>query len=870
MALNNFSLGFILTARDRASRVIQGVGVSLDRAALRARLSGVAFQAGMLGVTSGIATMAAGILSLRAGLQAANVAGEWEQQLTRVRAVSQATSAEMADLRAATLTAGTTTWFSPAQAATAERELAALGLTAQQTISALPATLDLAVGGMIDLERASATVGAALNSFGLNADQAGWAVDRLLAISNTTALSADELEIALGNVSRGAGAAHQSLETMLTSVGLVRNTGVAASVAAASVSSALIHLSTRAVEVKQRLGVSLTDETTGRFRDFMEIAVDLGTALNGITNEAERAAVANELVGRYGMTAVMGIKRQIERGITLPTGEIVQNAEAVAYLARAQREAGGTAEVFRRIVEESFIGVRDRLVAAAGTLRDVFGESLGQVLAPGMKVVWKLLGAIALAFDSLSPITRKVLAGLFIGISVATIALGAFMVSVFGIALVIPMFTTVLATFAALTVLVFPLVAVFGVLVAGLVGIGIAAKFNIGGIGDYFTRLIRHVRLFFRMMKELFTTGGLTEETSLTSQLEENLGVREFASKVWRIYQGLRVMWAGIRTGFESTFGFVGKAIDGLRNTFRPLLEVLGIYSIDINAAAESPVSRWRRLGEEIGTRLGGALQRVISTVTWLSTEFTNFMNRASEYSGEFRISWNLIVQSFRDLGGALTFAGLAPEMRSASEGAKSFGATLADDILPAVNSLIKLFAMLTSMLSVIVTIGAAIKWMFNPHTRLSQYSPIGIGMRLSDVALSTYSGWMQSDNVSSKPQTREVSGRSQPTGTHRSRPFLASTPRLNTPRSTLAEEAVQRSRARISGGSPGTFLPVLEGGMSTPPLSFAPPQPPQVITIQSYLQVDGETLARTTNRVARAADEAEFSAVFGPSEQGR
>ena len=857
MALNNFSLGFILTARDRASRVIQGVGVSLDRAALRARLSGVAFQAGMLGVTSGIATMAAGILSLRAGLQAANVAGEWEQQLTRVRAVSQATSAEMADLRAATLTAGTTTWFSPAQAATAERELAALGLTAQQTISALPATLDLAVGGMIDLERASATVGAALNSFGLNADQAGWAVDRLLAISNTTALSADELEIALGNVSRGAGAAHQSLETMLTSVGLVRNTGVAASVAAASVSSALIHLSTRAGEVKQRLGVSLTDETTGRFRDFMEIAVDLGTALNGITNEAERAAVANALVGRYGMTAVMGIKRQIERGITLPTGEVVQNAEAVAYLAQAQREAGGTAEVFRRIVEESFIGVRDRLVAAAGTLRDVFGESLGQVLAPGLKVVWKLLGAIALAFDTLSPITRKVLAGLFIGISVATIALGAFMVSVFGIALVIPMFTTVLATFAALTVLVFPLVAVFGALVAGLVGIGIAAKFNIGGIGDYFTRQIRHVRLFFRMMKELFTTGGLTEETSLTSQLEENLGVREFASKVWRIYQGLRVMWNGIRDGFEATFERVGRAVNGFRSTLQPLLSVFAPFTAFFNDAAESSSVRWRTLGENIGLWLGRTLASVIDKVTWLSEAYTQFIDRALQYSDDFRIAWEQLVGVFRGLARVLRITGLTPALDSSATESERWGRAIADVVCPAFRLLINLLTVVLALMTAIAFITAPIRWLIGWMTP----GPLNGGREFPmnpPPAKSILSPDSLVPRTPPAPEVRTLPGHTAPA------PAL-------TGRALLAEEAVQRSRSARTGGNTGYTLPPPPVVEPLPKARISPRAelPTQTIILHSNISVDGQSLARLTEQVRRNENETSFSMVPTPSEHG-
>jgi hypothetical protein len=111
----------------------------------------------------------------------------------------------------------------------------------------------------VSVAEGAQSVGSALRVFALDAGQATLAADRLLRISNLTSLQANELSLALGTVSRGAGLTEQNMNEMLISMGLVRNTGVEASVAASSVSSALIFMTRNAEDIRESLGVNVTE-----------------------------------------------------------------------------------------------------------------------------------------------------------------------------------------------------------------------------------------------------------------------------------------------------------------------------------------------------------------------------------------------------------------------------------------------------------------------------------------------------------------------------------------------------------------------------------------------------------------------------------
>lgn len=871
MALNNWSLGFILTARDRASRVIQNVGVTLDRTALRARLASTAFQVGMTGVMAGLGTLAAGIVGVRAGIRTANLAGEWELELRRVQAISQATAAEMAALREATVQAGATTWFSPTQVAQAERELSALGLTAQETIGSMPATIDLAVGGMIDMNRSAQTLGAAMRVFGLDASRATWIADRLLNVVNTSALSAEDLLIALGNVSRGATATGQTMETMLNVIGLVRNTGVAASVAAASTSAALLHMSKRSQDVYRTLRVRLTDPATGQFRDMVQVLYEMGQALAEIPDQARRAEVINRLGGRYGMTTIMAVQNQINNGIRTTTGEIVRGQRAIEFLANSAREADGTARRFRQTVEDSFLGVKNRLVSAAGTLATLFGESLGQVVTPVLWYMWKLVSSLALAFNQLSPSVRRAFAALFIAITGATVAFGAMTIAAMGLTLLLPLIGTVALTFGVLLAIALPLVGAIGMVTAAVASFGIMSRRNIGGFGDYVASLVNKVKLFFRMISELFRYGGLTKTTMIESRLEDNLGLRRLAARVYAFYFRLQMIWKAVQRGFTESFWRIAPALDPLWQALRQVGTTFGFLTDSFENFATSPLATSEDIGMAWGQRIGDAIRWVIQFVTRLVTEFDNFIVRIREWGPEFQDTWALLVAGGRSF--LRVFEWIFGAFSTTRGEATTFGARAADalgtvlvvlgNIAAAVLQIITFFMWLSNVIRYILipvgwlvrALGAITAPTDLIRRQVSGRPPPNPWATPASTAVPTPTAMEQGGISSPYPWAAEVSGANLPTP-------VPPTESLQGYIDAQAAREGRRAAERRWDAMQSSFDAMLAGGPARPrnirggrAYTEMPP-----ININLTTTLDGQVLSQQLVNVQRNNDQTRFS----------
>ena len=87
--------------------------------------------------------------------------------MSKVQAISQASTQEMADLEKAARHLGATTKWTAAEAGQAEVALSQMGFTPQQTIKALPSMLDLASAGELELGNAAEIVAGTLNAFNL-------------------------------------------------------------------------------------------------------------------------------------------------------------------------------------------------------------------------------------------------------------------------------------------------------------------------------------------------------------------------------------------------------------------------------------------------------------------------------------------------------------------------------------------------------------------------------------------------------------------------------------------------------------------------------------------------------------------------------
>ncbi|WP_187285133.1 phage tail tape measure protein [Streptomyces sp. OR43] len=129
---------------------------------------------------------------------AAAAAAKFDKALSNVRAVTGASTADMAKLRAAALDAGKTSVFTATEAANAEAELARAGVSTANIIGgALTGSLALAASGQVDLSEAATLSAQAMNTFGLQGKDVGHIADLLAAGANKSAADVHGLGTAL-------------------------------------------------------------------------------------------------------------------------------------------------------------------------------------------------------------------------------------------------------------------------------------------------------------------------------------------------------------------------------------------------------------------------------------------------------------------------------------------------------------------------------------------------------------------------------------------------------------------------------------------------------------------------------------------------
>lgn len=612
MALNNLGLGFVFTARDLASGVMRKVQGNFNRTASTSVKQAAVMKGAFAGIGGGVAAMTAGLGGLALAAGAANQFGEFEAGLKKVQAISRATEAELQLLKEAAIKAGIETQFSPTEATEGLSNLASQGFNARESISLLTPALDLAAGGQISIAEASATTASAVKVFGLSMDEAATAADKLLRISNTTSLKASDLGLAIGTVSRGAGLAGQSMEEMLAAMGLVKNTGVDASVAASGVSSSLIFMAKNA-DAFDKIGVKVT-KANGKFRPLLDIIEETGNALGDkYPNDAKRAAEATKLFGRFGVSAFTGITKQINTGIKDAAGNILKGTDAIKFLRESLKNSGGAAKEFKDKMLSTFAGQKTLLKGTLQTLGVVAGEGFAEVFKPVVAGITTGLNFVIRLMTSMPSPLKKMFAGLFALASAFLAAGGATALLVAGFVLLLPALKVIGIAFVALSVAILPFIA--AVVFAGIAIAGFFQAFNedIGGLGKSTGSIMDKIRLGFDALGQLFEQGGFSGKVREEFAKAENEGLRNFAIKVFLIVNRVKNFLKGIGEGFADGVRSAKPHIESMLTSFDKLGTKLGFIGDKADAGdAKTKFGEWGDAGKKVGDVLSTAFSLVV------------------------------------------------------------------------------------------------------------------------------------------------------------------------------------------------------------------------------------------------------------------
>ena len=232
------------------------------------------------------------------GTAAAKTAMDFEYQISRVSAISGAVGDDLAMLEQQAKDLGKSTQYSAVQSASAMEQLASAGFNATEIYAAMPGLLDLAATDNIELASAASIAAAALNGFGLTADQTGHVADVLAESAARTNATVSSLGNAFRYIAPVAHATGISMEETAAAVGILSDAGISGTKAGTSLRGMLSRLAKpteKSAELMAALGFNAYD-SNGKMKSLSGIIDNLQTSMSGLTEQEKQ----NALVTMFG------------------------------------------------------------------------------------------------------------------------------------------------------------------------------------------------------------------------------------------------------------------------------------------------------------------------------------------------------------------------------------------------------------------------------------------------------------------------------------------------------------------------------------------------------------------------------------------
>jgi TP901 family phage tail tape measure protein len=343
--------------------------------------------------------MAFGAVSTAIGVglgYAVTKAAEFEQGLSKIKAVSGATGKEMEQLKKLAMDMGASTKYSATEAAQGIEELIKAGVSVEDILGGgLKGALSLASAGSIELAEAAEIASTALNAFRKDGLSVEDAANILAGAANASATDVGELKFALSAASAVASSVGISFEDTATALAVFAQNGIKGQDAGTSLKTALMRLNPTAKEqvgVFKELGIITKDNSNqfftseGKMKSLADIAAILKNSMSGLTDQQR----LQKMETIFGSDAI--------RSANVLFGE---GADGVNKMKAAMSNV--TAEEVAAEKSNNFNGQLEKLKGSMETL----AISLGESLLPALTDLAKNLEDIVNWFNSLSPTTKK-------------------------------------------------------------------------------------------------------------------------------------------------------------------------------------------------------------------------------------------------------------------------------------------------------------------------------------------------------------------------------------------------------------------------------------------------------------------------------
>lgn len=305
-------------------------------------------------------------------------AAEFQEQMSTVKSISNASAEDMAKLSQKAKEMGTTTAFTAAEAGEAMEYMAMAGWKTGDMLGGIEGIMNLAAASGEELGSVSDIVTDALTAFGLSASDAGHFSDVLAQASSNANTNVSMMGSTFQKVAPVAGALGYSVEDMSLGIGLMANASIKAEVAGTSLKTALANMAKptkQQAAYMKKYGISLTN-TDGTMKTFGEVVENLRGSLGGLSKQ-EQVAAASAIFGKESFAGMLAIVNASEQDYNKLT-EAVYNCD-------------GAAKQMAKTKLDNLNGQITLMKSAWDALQVELGEMLLPVLTKGIK---KLTGIV--------------------------------------------------------------------------------------------------------------------------------------------------------------------------------------------------------------------------------------------------------------------------------------------------------------------------------------------------------------------------------------------------------------------------------------------------------------------------------------------
>lgn len=300
---------------------------------------------------AGFAAVGTAVAATTAAVSSLNTASDFEAQMAKVGAKTEATRSEMAALNKEALKLGASSSLSASQVAVAMDELGAKGFDATKIIAAMPGLIAATEASGEDLALVSDVVTSAINAYGMEASEASRVADVMAMSANKTAAGVGDLGYSFKYAAPVANTLGIKLEELAASTGILVDKGLAGEQAGTALRMALVRLSKPPTEAKKALkALNMTAiDSSGKFKSLTQLSQDWEKATSKLS-ETQKVQYAATIFGTEASTAMLSL--------------FGSGPAKINEMTKALENSGGAAAKAATVMKDNYAGAKEQMFGA--------------------------------------------------------------------------------------------------------------------------------------------------------------------------------------------------------------------------------------------------------------------------------------------------------------------------------------------------------------------------------------------------------------------------------------------------------------------------------------------------------------------------